>query len=123
MDFDQNLIAPALGVLGLLIVVFIYQWISKQDGGSGDVKKIGEQIHIGAIAFMKREYQMLSMFALALLVLLYIFLGPLSALCFLVGAVTSATAGYIGMNTATIANVRTAQAAHDSGSSAALTVA
>ncbi|MDA9357629.1 sodium-translocating pyrophosphatase [Candidatus Thioglobus sp.] len=123
MDFDQNLIAPALGVLGLLIVVFIYQWISKQDGGSGDVKKIGEQIHIGAIVFMKREYQMLSMFALALLVLLYIFLGPLSALCFFVGAVTSATAGYIGMNTATIANVRTAQAAHDSGSSAALTVA
>ncbi len=123
MDFDQNLIAPALGVLGLLIVVFIYQWISKQDGGSGDVKKIGEQIHIGAIVFMKREYQMLSMFALVLLVLLYIFLGPLSALCFFVGAVTSATAGYIGMNTATIANVRTAQAAHDSGSSAALTVA
>jgi K(+)-stimulated pyrophosphate-energized sodium pump len=123
MDFDQNLIAPALGVLGLIIVVFIYQWISKQDGGSGDVKKIGEQIHIGAIVFMKREYQMLSMFALVLLVLLYIFLGPLSALCFFVGAVTSATAGYIGMNTATIANVRTAQAAHDSGSSAALTVA
>jgi len=123
MDFDQNLIAPALGVLGLLIVVFIYQWISKQDGGSGDVKKIGEQIHIGAIVFMKREYQMLSMFALALLVLLYIFLGPLSALCFFVGAVTSATAGYIGMNTATIANVRTAQAAHDSGISAALIVA
>ena len=123
MDFDQNLIAPALGVLGLIIVVFIYQWISKQDGGSGAVKKIGEQIHIGAIVFMKREYQMLSMFALALLVLLYIFLGPLSALCFFVGAVTSATAGYIGMNTATIANVRTAQAAHDSGSSAALTVA
>ena len=123
MDFDQNLIAPALGVLGLIIVVFIYQWISKQDGGSGDVKKIGEQIHIGAIVFMKREYQMLSMFSLVLLVLLYIFLGPLSALCFFVGAVTSATAGYIGMNTATIANVRTAQAAHDSGSSAALTVA
>ncbi len=123
MDFDQNLIAPALGALGLIIVVFIYQWISKQDGGSGKVKKIGEQIHIGAIVFMKREYQMLSMFALALLVLLYIFLGPLSALCFFVGAVTSATAGYIGMNTATIANVRTAQAAHDSGSSAALTVA
>ena len=123
MDFDQNLIAPALGVLGLIIVVFIYQWISKQDGGSGAVKKIGEQIHIGAIVFMKREYQMLSMFALVLLVLLYIFLGPLSALCFFVGAVTSATAGYTGMNTATIANVRTAQAAHDSGSSAALTVA
>ncbi|MDC0181600.1 sodium-translocating pyrophosphatase [Candidatus Thioglobus sp.] len=123
MNFDQNLIAPALGVLGLLIVVIIYQWITKQDGGSGAVKKIGEQIHIGAIVFMKREYKMLSIFAAVLLVLLYIFLGAASALCFLVGALTSATAGYIGMNTATIANVRTAQAAHDSGSASALTVA
>ena len=66
---------------------------------------------------------MLSIFALVLLVLLYIFLGPASALCFIVGAVASASAGYIGMNTATIANVRTTQAAHDEGSSAALTVA
>ena len=112
MEFDANLIAPALGVLGLLIVFFIYQWIKKQPSGSGAVQKIGEQIHIGSIVFMKREYKMLSMFALVLLVLLYIFLGPASALCFLVGAVASATAGYIGMNTATIANVRTTQAAH-----------
>jgi len=123
MEFDANLIAPALGVLGLLIVFFIYQWIKKQPSGSGAVQKIGEQIHIGSIVFMKREYKMLSMFALVLLVLLYIFLGPASALCFLVGAVASATAGYIGMNTATIANVRTAQAAHEEGSAAALTVA
>ena len=123
MNFDQNIIAPALGVLGLFIVVIIYQWIAKQDGGSGAVKKIGEQIHIGAIVFMKREYKMLSIFALVLLVLLYIFLGAASALCFFIGAVTSATAGYIGMNTATIANVRTAQAAHDNGSASALTVA
>ncbi len=123
MNFDANIIAPALGVLGLLIVVIIYQWIKKQPGGSGAVKKIGEQIHIGAIVFMKREYQMLSMFALVLLILLYFFLGWESALCFVVGAVASATAGYIGMNTATIANVRTAQAAHDEGSASALTVA
>jgi K(+)-stimulated pyrophosphate-energized sodium pump len=123
MNFDANIIAPALGVLGLLIVVIIYQWIKKQPSGSGAVKKIGEQIHIGAIVFMKREYQMLSMFALVLLVLLYFFLGWESALCFVVGAVASATAGYIGMNTATIANVRTAQAAHDEGSASALTVA
>jgi len=123
MNFDANIIAPALGVLGLLIVVIIYQWIKKQPGGSGAVEKIGEQIHIGAIVFMKREYQMLSMFALVLLVPLYFFLGWESALCFVVGAVASATAGYIGMNTATIANVRTAQAAHDKGSASALTVA
>ena len=123
MEFDANLTAPALGVFGLLIVAVIYQWIKKQPGGTGAVQKIGQQIHIGAIVFMKREYKMLSIFALVLLVLLYIFLGPASALCFIVGAVASATAGYIGMNTATIANVRTTQAAHDEGSSAALTVA
>ena len=123
MEFDTNLVPPALGILGLLIVVVIYQWIKKQPGGSGAVQKIGQQIHIGSIVFMKREYKMLSIFALVLLVLLYIFLGPASALCFIVGAVASASAGYIGMNTATIANVRTTQAAHDEGSSAALTVA
>ena len=123
MEFDANLVPPALGISGLLIVVVIYQWIKKQPGGSGAVQKIGQQIHIGSIVFMKREYKMLSIFALVLLVLLYIFLGPASALCFIVGAVASASAGYIGMNTATIANVRTTQAAHDEGSSAALTVA
>jgi len=72
---------------------------------------------------MKTEYKMLSGFALVLLILMYKFLGFESALCFVVGAAASASAGYIGMNTATIANVRTTQAAHDEGSSAALTVA
>ncbi len=123
MGFDANIIVPALGIFGLLIVVIIYQWIKKQPGGSGQVEKIGEQIHLGAITFMKTEYKMLSGFALVLLILMYIFLGFESALCFVVGAAASASAGYIGMNTATIANVRTTQAAHDEGSSAALTVA
>jgi K(+)-stimulated pyrophosphate-energized sodium pump len=104
-------------------VVIIYQWIKKQPGGSGQVEKIGEQIHLGAITFMKTEYKMLSGFALVLLILMYIFLGFESALCFVVGAAASASAGYIGMNTATIANVRTTQAAHDQGSAAALKVA
>ena len=123
MDFDTNLIAPTLGVFGLLIVIVIYQWIKKQPGGSGKVQKIGEQIQIGASVFMAREYKMLSIFSAVLLVFMYYFLGWMSALCFVVGAVTSATAGYIGMNTATIANVRTTQAAHDHGSAAALKVA
>ena len=123
MGFDANIIAPALGAFGLLIVVIIYQWIKKQPGGSGQVEKIGEQIHLGAITFMKTEYKMLSGFALVLLILMYIFLGFESALCFVVGAAASASAGYIGMNTATIANVRTTQAAHDQGSAAALKVA
>ena len=123
MGNEINLIAPGLGVIGLIAVIAIYQWIKKQSGGSGEVQKIGEQIHIGAIAFMAREYKMLSAFSLVLLVLMYIFLGFESALCFVIGAISSATAGYIGMNTATLANVRTTQAAHDKGSAAALKVA
>ncbi|MCP4790073.1 MAG: sodium-translocating pyrophosphatase, partial [Gammaproteobacteria bacterium] len=107
----------------MLMVVIIYHWKKKQPGGSGQVEKIGEQIHVGAIVFMKTEYKMLSGFALVLLILMYIFLGFESALCFVFGAAASATAGYIGMNTATIANVRTTQAAHDQGSAAALKVA
>ena len=122
MVFDANLIPPALGVIGLLVIMVIYQWIKKQPGGSGKVQKIGEQIHIGSIVFMKREYKMLVMFASVLLILLYFFLGWESAVSFIVGATASATAGYIGMNTATIANVRTTQAAHDEGSAAALKV-
>ena len=75
MVFDANLMPPALGVLGLLTILVIYQWIKKQPGGSGKVKKIGEQIHLGSIVFMKREYKMLVMFASVLLILLYFFLG------------------------------------------------
>jgi len=124
MNFDVNMVAPSLGVLGLLIVMAIYQWIKKQPSGSEQVQKIGDQIRIGANAFMKREYIMLFGFSAVLVVL--ILLSPLginTAICFVIGALASATAGYIGMNTATIANVRTTQAAHDKGSAAALKVA
>ena len=124
MHFDINLLAPGIGVLGLLIVISIYQWIKKQPSGSAEVQKIGKQIQIGAAAFMKREYIMLAGFALVLLVL--ILLSPLginTAISFIIGALASATAGYIGMSTATIANVRTTQAANDNGSAAALKVA
>ncbi|MCH8177014.1 MAG: sodium-translocating pyrophosphatase, partial [Proteobacteria bacterium] len=89
----------------------------------GKVVEIGNQIHLGAMVFMKREYQMLSMFAAVLIVLLYIFLGWGTAFSFLLGALASGAAGYIGMNTATRANVRTTTAAHNEGAASALTVA
>ncbi len=123
MGFDATIVAPGLGALGLLVVLIIYLWIKKQPSGSGQVVNIGQQIHIGAITFMKTEYKMLTGFALVLFILMYIFLGVYSALCFVVGALASAIAGYIGMNTATIANVRTTEAAHTQGSAAALKVA
>ena len=103
----SNLLPPIFGVFGLVAAAYTYAQVKKHPEGEGKVVEIGNQIHLGAMVFMKREYKMLSMFAAVLLVLLYIFLGAGTAICFLMGSVASGAAGYIGMNTATRANVRT----------------
>ena len=120
---NVEIIAPILGVVGLVIVLLIYLWLKAQPQGEGLIVKISEQIYIGAITFLKREYKMLAMFAVVLYVLLFIFLGWRSAASFAIGAIASATAGYIGMYSATKANVRTTYAAHTSGATAALEIA
>ena len=112
-----------MGIIGLVAAAYIYKMVKKYPEGEGKVVEIGNQIHLGAMVFMKREYQMLSIFALVLMVLLYIFLGWGTAFSFLLGALASGSAGYIGMNTATRANVRTTTAAHNEGAASALTVA
>ncbi len=113
---------PILGLAGLVIAFIIYHIMTRHDAGDGVVKKIGDQIHLGAMVFMKREYKMLAMFAAVLLVGLYIALGANTAIAFLAGAVSSATAGYLGMFAATKANVRTAVAAKNHGQGLALSV-
>lgn len=120
---DVNLLPPIFGVLGLVAAFITYGQVKKHPEGEGKVVEIGNQIHLGAMVFMKREYKMLAMFSAVLMVLLYIFLGWQTAFCFLLGALASGSAGYIGMNTATRANVRTTTAAHNEGAAAALTVA
>ncbi len=122
MELSQ-LLPPIIGAFGLVAAAITYAAVKKYPEGEGRVVEIGNQIHLGAMVFMKREYTMLSMFAAVLLVLLYIFLGAGTAFCFLLGALASGSAGYIGMNTATRANVRTTTAAHTQGAAAALTVA
>jgi K(+)-stimulated pyrophosphate-energized sodium pump len=117
------LLPPIIGVLGLIAAWYTYMQVKKYPEGEGKVVEIGNQIHLGAMVFMKREYKMLSIFSTALIILLYIFLGWGTAFSFLIGALASAGAGYIGMNTATRANVRTTTAAHNEGAAAALTVA
>ncbi|MFT5217998.1 MAG: K(+)-stimulated pyrophosphate-energized sodium pump [Planctomycetota bacterium] len=119
----NNLLPPIIGAFGLIVAAIIYGQVKKHPEGEGKVVEIGNQIHLGAMVFMKREYKMLAMFSAILIVLLYIFLGWQTAFCFLLGALASGTAGYIGMNTATKANVRTTTAAHTKGAAAALTVA
>ena len=121
-----NLLAlpPALGVLGLIIAFVIYRMVLREDAGDGLVKKIGDQIHLGAMVFMHREYKMLGLFCLVLLVAIYFSpLGLNTAISFVVGAVSSAIAGYLGMFSATKANVRTAVAANQHGEAKSLSVA
>ncbi len=121
---SYNALVPVIfGIIGLIVAYYIYQKIQEYPEGESKVAEIGEEIHLGAMVFMRREYKMLFWFALALFLILWFALGPGTAAAFLVGALTSAGAGYIGMNTATRANVRTATAAHTKGAAEALTVA
>lgn len=114
---------PLLGCMGLAAAFIIYRLVAQYETGNSKITQISDAIHLGAMVFMRREYKMLAIFAAILFVLLYIFLGLGTAIAFLVGAVCSATAGFIGMYAATKANVRTTQAAYTKGSAAALTVA
>lgn len=123
MQYVIYLLPPLLGGLGLYAAFRIYGLVKETPSGSGKIAEIAEQIHLGAMVFIRREYQILAIFVAVLYVLLLKFLGWQTALCFLVGAMTSATAGYIGMNTATRANVRTTVAAGDGNAAKALEVA
>ncbi|NOX49436.1 MAG: sodium-translocating pyrophosphatase [Gammaproteobacteria bacterium] len=121
---EINLIPPVLGVIGLVAAAVIYGIVKSYDEGSEALRKIADQIHLGAMVFLRREYSMLSIFAAVLLALIYFSpLGGLTAGAFIAGALSSAAAGWFGMYTATKANVRTTHAAHTQGQSAALSVA
>ena len=120
---NTALLPPIIGAIGLVIAFVIYAMVKQHPAGEGKVVEIGDQIHLGAMVFIKREYTLLAMFAAVLVVLLYFALGWQTSMAFLLGALCSATAGYIGMYTATKANVRTTTAAHTKGASTALTVA
>jgi len=121
---DLTLVPPIVGVIGLVCAIIIYFIVKSYDPGGEELKKIADQIHIGAMVFMRREYTMLAMFAAVLLVAIYFTdLGPNTALAFLAGALSSGLAGWFGMYTATQANVRTTNAAHTMGQSSALAVA
>lgn len=114
---------PAIGIGGMIVAFIIYGMVKRYSDGEAAIKKIADAIHLGAMVFMRREYKMLAIFSSVILVFTAIFLGWHTALSFLVGALASATAGYIGMFTATKANVRTTVAAHTKGPAEALSIA
>ncbi|MGX1928885.1 sodium-translocating pyrophosphatase [Flagellimonas sp. 2504JD4-2] len=111
---------PAFGVLGLLYVFIKNVWVSKQEVGDDKMARIAKNIADGAMSFLKAEYKILSVFVIAVAILLY-FKGSseegsngMVAVSFIVGAICSALAGFIGMKVATKANVRTTNAARTS---------
>ena len=111
---------PAFGVLALLFVFLKNNWVSKQDVGNEKMARIANNIADGAMSFLKAEYKILSIFVSAVAVLLF-FKGQaeagsngMVAVSFIVGAICSALAGFIGMKVATKANVRTTNAARTS---------
>lgn len=113
-----------LGIFGLFCAFLVYNKVKAQSPGSGNVVDIGDQIHLGAMVFLRAEYSRLAIFCLVSIIALGLSdLGWHSALAFFIGAICSASAGFIGMYAATKANVRTAVAARDSGASQALTIA
>lgn len=116
--------APVLGICALLFAFYLTKKVGKQDAGTDRMKEIAAFIHEGARAFLTAEYKILVVFVAVLFVLIGIGIGNwVTAVCFLVGALFSTAAGYIGMNVATKANVRTAAAAKDSGINKALSIA
>ncbi len=116
-------LAPALGILGLLMAFGIYRYVVAQPAGSGLMTEISDSIQTGAMAFLRKEYSILVWFIVVVAILLSIGIGPFTALAFVSGAICSMLAGFIGMKAATKANVRTAQAAKTIGRDKALSVA
>ncbi len=110
--------AAIFGIAGLILAAAIYGWISKQSDGNDLMRKLAGRIHEGAMVFLKREYKILTIFVLAVFVLLVVAISVKTGIAFIVGAVCSVLAGFFGMNAATKANVRTAAAANSGGGQA-----
>lgn len=117
-------LAPALAVVALLFAFYKISFVSKQDAGTDRMKEISSAISDGARAFLFAEYKILAIFVAVLFIAIGFGLSSwITAVCFLCGAAFSILAGYIGMNVATKANVRTANAARLSGMNKALSIA
>ncbi|OGU18495.1 MAG: sodium-translocating pyrophosphatase [Ignavibacteria bacterium GWA2_55_25] len=114
---------PLVGAVGLVLAFLIYFNLKKLNAGTPRMQEIADQIHVGAMAFLKREYVVLFFFVVIVGGLLAAFLNAQTALAFLSGAVCSILAGFFGMQAATKANVRTAEAARSEGQGKALLTA
>ncbi|MEE9594644.1 MAG: sodium/proton-translocating pyrophosphatase, partial [Candidatus Hydrothermarchaeales archaeon] len=119
---DLLLTAPLAGVLGLAFAAYFANYILKLDQGTAEMREIAKAIQEGAMAYMNRQYKTVAVFALILALILTTIINLETGIGFVLGAVMSAAAGYLGMNVAIRANVRCANAAKE-GLAPALSVA
>ncbi len=108
---DLLIIAPIAGLSAIVFAGYLTSRILKKEKGTARMKEISSAIHRGAMAYLKRQYKTIAIFAAVLAGILGLSLGPFTALAFVMGAISSALAGCIGMSVAVRANVRTTHAA------------
>jgi K(+)-stimulated pyrophosphate-energized sodium pump len=119
----MSLLIVFAGVIGLFLSLKTYRNILKSPDGNSRVQEIAGQIQKGALTFLQKEFQYLSIYMIAVFFILCAVLGFSTALCFIFGALCSLSASYIGMKAATISNSRTAQAASENNPLKALITA
>lgn len=115
--------APVVGVLALVFALYKAKYVESVNPGNDRMKEIASYIEQGAMAFLSREYRAVAIFVVVLFVILIFAINWQTAVCFVLGAIFSVLAGYFGMDVATKANVRTANAAREGGMNKALNVA
>lgn len=116
-------VAPIIGVIALIFAFVLSKKVSREDAGTDRMKEISDAISEGAHAFLTAEYKILAVFIIVLFILMALGIGVVTAVSFVFGTLFSILAGYFGMNVATKANVRTANAARISGMNKALSIA
>lgn len=119
---DMGILAPGVGALGLLAALITYITVVKQPVGTDRMRDIADEIHLGAMTFLKAEYTKIAVFVVVVGAGIGFALDWNTTIAFVVGAVSSGLAGFIGMKAATKGNVRTANAAKEKGIGAALLV-
>ncbi|MBQ6354155.1 MAG: sodium-translocating pyrophosphatase [Lachnospiraceae bacterium] len=119
----NSIVIPVIALVGLCVAFFLASWVGKADEGTDRMKEIAGYIREGAFAFLKREYKVMIIVIVVLFLLIGFAINWTSAVLYVCGALLSVLAGFFGMNVATKGNVRTANAARESGMPKALKIA